>query len=81
MELQYADEELIKLLPNFTNNYADVNGTKLHYVAGGQGPPLVLVPGYPETSWTYHQVMPILSRKISCYCGRNAGNGKFRQTN
>lgn len=63
MEIQYSDTELIKLLPNFTNHYADVNGTKLHYVMGGEGTPLILIPGYPETWWAYHKVMPALSKK------------------
>lgn len=65
METKYTDEELIQSLPNFTNNYAEVNGTKLHYVVGGQGEPLVLIPGYPETWWAYHKVMLILAEK---YC-------------
>lgn len=63
MDTKYSDEELIKSLPNFTNNYAEVNGTKLHYVTGGQGKPLVLIPGYPETWWAYHKVMPVLAKK------------------
>jgi pimeloyl-ACP methyl ester carboxylesterase len=63
--MKYTDEELIKSLPNFVNNYAEVNGTKLHYVKGGQGEPLILIPGYPETWWAYHKVMPILAEK---YC-------------
>ena len=63
MENKYSDEELIKLLPGFTNNYADVNGTKLHYVEGGQGLPLILIPGYPETWWAYHKVMPTKKKK------------------
>lgn len=56
-------DELIKLVPNFTNHYADVNGTKLHYVMGGQGEPLILIPGYPETWWAYHKIMPILATR------------------
>lgn len=63
MEMQYSDEELIKLLPNFSNHYANVNDTKLHYASGGEGEPLILIPGYPETWWAYHKVMPILARK------------------
>lgn len=63
METKYSDEELIKSLPNFANSYAEVNGTKLHYVIGGHGAPLVLIPGYPETWWAYHKVMPILAEK------------------
>jgi len=54
-------EELIKLVPGFTHHYADVNGTKLHYVVGGRGEPLILIPGYPETWWAYHKVMPTLA--------------------
>lgn len=63
METQYSDEALIKSLPNYTNKYAEVNGTILHYVEGGQGQPLILIPGYPETWWAYHKVMPILATK------------------
>lgn len=61
--MQYSDEELIKLLPNFSSHYAEVNGTKLHYVSGGQGEPLFLIPGYPETWWAYHKVLSILEVK------------------
>lgn len=60
MDTTYSDEELIKSLPNFSNNNAEVNGTRLHYVIGGQGEPLILIPGYPETWWAYHKVMPLL---------------------
>lgn len=62
--MQYSDDELIKLVPNYSNHYAVVNGTKLHYVSGGQGEPLILIPGYPETWWGYHKVMPILAAKF-----------------
>ncbi|MGO3194903.1 MAG: alpha/beta fold hydrolase, partial [Sphingobacterium sp.] len=62
MEIQYSDEELIKVLPNFTNHYADVNGTTIHYVTGGQGEPLILIPGYPETWWAYHKIMTIVAK-------------------
>ncbi|MGA6119180.1 alpha/beta fold hydrolase [Sphingobacterium anhuiense] len=63
--MQYSDEELIKSLPNFSNHYAEVNGTRLHYVSGGQGEPLILIPGYPETWWAYHKVMPLLASKYN----------------
>jgi len=63
--MKYTDAELIKSLPNFVNNYEEVNGTRLHYLKGGQGEPLILIPGYPETWWAYHKVMPILAEK---YC-------------
>ncbi|MDX6182425.1 alpha/beta hydrolase [Flavobacterium sp. Fl-77] len=62
---KYSNEELLKSLPNFTSNYAEVNNTKLHYVKGGKGEPLILIPGYPETWWSYHKIMPTLAEK---YC-------------
>ncbi len=57
-----SDAALVKSLPGFENGYAEVNGTRLHYVTGGTGTPLVLLPGHPETWWAYHKVMPALTR-------------------
>jgi pimeloyl-ACP methyl ester carboxylesterase len=62
-EAKFSDKELIKSLPNFTNNFAEVNMIKLHYVEGGQGLPLILIPGYPEAWWAYHKIMPVLAKK------------------
>ncbi len=73
--MKYADEELIKSIPNFANNYAEVNGTKLHYVKGGQGEPLILIPGYPETWWAYHKIMPVLAEKYSVVVVEMRGMG------
>lgn len=56
-----SDEALVKSLPGFTNGYADVDGVRLHYVVGGKGEPLVLLPGWPETWWTFHKIMPALA--------------------
>ena len=36
-------------LPRFAHHYAEVNGTRLHYVSGGQGPAVVLLHGWPYT--------------------------------
>jgi pimeloyl-ACP methyl ester carboxylesterase len=52
----YADEDLIKQLPGFTNQYATVNGVRLHYVEGGTGMPLVCLPGWPQTWYSYQPV-------------------------
>ncbi len=40
-----------------------MNGIRLHYVAGGQGEPLILLPGWPETWWEYHTIMPTLAAR------------------
>lgn len=49
-------------LPGFRDGYATVNGVRLHYVAGGSGAPLVLLPGWPRTWWEFHKIMPALAR-------------------
>ncbi|MGH3613402.1 MAG: alpha/beta fold hydrolase [Pseudonocardia sp.] len=46
----------------FEHRSLDVDGVGLHYVIGGQGPPVVLLHGFPETWWTWRQVMPLLAR-------------------
>ena len=56
-----SDAALVKSLPGFRNGTAEVNGVRLHYVVGGKGDPLVLLPGWPETWWTFHKIMPALA--------------------
>ncbi|WP_208116423.1 alpha/beta hydrolase [Paraburkholderia sp. BL10I2N1] len=56
-----SDAALVKSLPGFRNGYAEVNGVRLHYVVGGKGEPLVLLPGWPETWWAFHKIMPALA--------------------
>jgi pimeloyl-ACP methyl ester carboxylesterase len=52
----YSDEELIKHFPSFRNQYATVNGVRLHYVEGGSGQPLICLPGWPQTWFSYHPI-------------------------
>ncbi|MEU4354658.1 alpha/beta fold hydrolase [Streptomyces virginiae] len=47
----------------FTSHHAEVNGTRLHYVQGGSGDPLVLLGGWPQTWWQWHKVLPDLARR------------------
>jgi pimeloyl-ACP methyl ester carboxylesterase len=47
-----------------THHRAQVNGTELHYVsAGTDGSPILLVHGFPETWWTFHKLIPLLSER------------------
>ena len=57
-----ADAALVRSLPGFQEGMVTANGVKLHYVEGGKGPPLLLLPGWPETWWSYHKIMPALAR-------------------
>jgi pimeloyl-ACP methyl ester carboxylesterase len=46
----------------FSHHMASVNGIQMHYVMGGQGEPIVLVHGWPETWYAWHKVMPALAK-------------------
>ncbi|MEV6368577.1 alpha/beta hydrolase [Micromonospora musae] len=51
------------MLVGFEEAYAEVNGVRLHYVSGGTGEPLLLLPGWPLTWWEFHKVMPLLAER------------------
>jgi pimeloyl-ACP methyl ester carboxylesterase len=57
-----SDTALVRSLPGFENGYAEVTGVKLHYVVGGKGDPVILLPGWPETWWEFHKMMPELAK-------------------
>ncbi len=61
--MTYSEQDLAGQLPGFAHHEAVVNGVSLHYVTGGAGEPLVLIPGWPETWWAYHKVIPVLAEK------------------
>jgi len=46
----------------FTHQNATVNGIRLHYVTGGSGDLVVLLPGWPQTWYAWRYVMPILAK-------------------
>lgn len=58
-----TDDALVKSLPGFKRGFATVNGVRLHYVEGGKGDPVLLLPGWPQTWWSYNKVMPELAKR------------------
>lgn len=44
---------------------AQVNGVHLHYVIGGQGEPVVLLHGFPQTWYEWHRIMPALAQRYT----------------
>jgi pimeloyl-ACP methyl ester carboxylesterase len=49
----------------FSHHTTSVNGIQLHYVIGGQGDPVVLLHGWPETWYTWRHVMPALAKNYT----------------
>ena len=46
----------------FTEPKVQVNGIGINYVRGGHGPTLLLLHGYPETWYTWDQILPALAQ-------------------
>ena len=44
------------------SRFADVNGTRLHYLIAGQGAPVLLLHGYAQTSHMWRPLIPELAR-------------------
>jgi pimeloyl-ACP methyl ester carboxylesterase len=59
----------------FVHHTTLVNGIKLHYVAGGKGPALVLLHGWPYTWYVWRKVMPALARHYTLIVPDLRGTG------
>lgn len=70
-----ADAQHQPQLPGFRHEFAQVNGIRMHYVTGGRGEPLVLVPGWPQTWWEWRKVMPALARRYRVIAVDMRGQG------
>ncbi len=44
-----------------TDNYLELDGLRLHYLAAGEGEPIVLLHGWPTSSLLWRNVMPTLA--------------------
>ena len=49
----------------FSHHTASVNGIQMHYVIGGQGDPVVLLHGWPQTWYQWRHIMPALAKNYT----------------
>src|SRR5919107_4256206 len=59
----------------FTSRYVDTGETRLHAVIGGEGPPLLLVHGWPESWYAWRLLMPALARSFEVIAVDQRGVG------
>jgi pimeloyl-ACP methyl ester carboxylesterase len=59
----------------FTSRYIDTGDVRLHAVIGGDGPPLLLIHGWPETWYYWRFVMPELARDFEVIAVDQRGIG------
>jgi pimeloyl-ACP methyl ester carboxylesterase len=48
----------------FESRTAQIDGTKLHYLTAGSGPPLLLLHGYAETSSMWRSLLPAVAERF-----------------
>ncbi len=56
-----AADSAVDSLDGFTHRYAEVNGTRIHYVIGGSGPAVALLHGFPYSWAVWRDIMPLLA--------------------
>jgi pimeloyl-ACP methyl ester carboxylesterase len=59
----------------FTSRYIDTGQLRQHAVIGGDGPPLLLVHGWPETWYAWRLLMPALARDFEVIAVDQRGIG------
>jgi microsomal epoxide hydrolase len=64
-------------LPGFAHRFATIDGTRLHYVEGGNpdGETVVLLAGYPESWFAWRKVMPRLGERYRVIAPDLPGQG------
>src|SRR5438105_5252802 len=60
----------------YQSRYAEVYGSKLHYVEEGSGDPIVFLHGVPTSSYLWRNIIPHLSSHARCIALDLIGFGK-----
>jgi pimeloyl-ACP methyl ester carboxylesterase len=60
----------------FRSRFINANGLRQHAVIGGDGPPLLLVHGWPENWYAWRMVMPVLARDFEVIAVDQRGIGQ-----
>ena len=60
-----AQAEEFPVPAGFAGAYRTVDGVRLHYVRGGHGPLVLLVHGFGQSWYEWHQLMPLLARNFT----------------
>ncbi len=63
------------MFKNFKASKVKVDGIKINYRIGGNGPPILLLHGYPQTHIMWRKVAPELSKNYTVICSDLRGYG------
>jgi pimeloyl-ACP methyl ester carboxylesterase len=62
-------------LDGVAHRYLDAGGTRLHVAEAGEGPPVVLLHGWPQHWWVWRKVIPALAQERRLICPDLRGFG------
>ncbi|MEU6034081.1 alpha/beta hydrolase [Actinomadura sp. NPDC047616] len=62
-------------ITGFTERKVRVSGLDIHVASGGEGPPLLLLHGFPQTHLTWRHVAPALADRFQVICPDLPGYG------
>ena len=65
----------MSLFLNFKAKRIRTSGATINLVTGGEGPPVLLLHGYPQTHAMWHKVAPGLARDYTVVCADLRGYG------
>ncbi len=65
----------LALFPGFKRKRLSTSGATINLVTKGEGPPLLLLHGYPETHAMWHKIAPDLARDYAVVCADLRGYG------
>ena len=65
----------MSLFPGFVRKKVCTSDATINLVAGGEGPPVLLLHGYPQTHAIWHKVAPSLARDYTVVCADLRGYG------
>lgn len=63
------------LFPGFRQHKAKLSGAEINFRRAGEGPPLLLLHGYPQTHAMWHEVAPELARRFTVIAADLRGYG------
>src|SRR4030095_10891631 len=63
------------MFEGFEHQQITTSGTTINLVKGGNGPPLLLLHGYPQTHAMWHKIAPRLAQRFTVVCPDLLGYG------
>ena len=64
------------LFHGFTSRFVRTSGARIHLASGGDGEPVLLLHGYPQTHVCWHKIAPRLAKRYAVVCADLRGYGK-----